>query len=626
MRVADQHLTGRQILLLLLSLALVSLLAAAPGHAQDTRPRILTIIESDSRLPLVQSILGGLEAGLGPELTMQGEFLVEYLNLLQFGRPEERAHIRDFLTARYGGTDLSAIAVIGPNALTFLRDHRDAIAPDVPVIFGGITANGLDQVLGDTIEPAMSGVLSAFDISPTLDLALTLQPNAPEIVVLTGSAPYDLQFRAMANAVLGDTYADRPVRFIPEGTADAMLAEAAALDPRSILLYLSVVIDAEGNRFIPSQFVRDLVSVTEAPVWTIYETMLGTGVVGGSFEELAATGQAMADLIRVAVDGDLLPPLIEVSDTPMADWAALKSHGLDPGLLPPGTRIINYVPTLWERYRVAIVTISAIIAAQALTIAALVVNRRRLILSQETLASERAQLVHVSRNLRLGQLSAALAHEINQPLAAIQANADAGARLATRTPPDHAEIMEIFNDITRDVDRAAGTIATLRRLIVKGETTFDSVDLNDIVTATLALAANELTARGAQVRTDLAPDRLVVRGNGPQLQQIVLNLAFNAAEAMVDLPQAARIVRIATARQPDGSAALTVADAGPGVPPERREDLFRPFVSSKTSGLGVGLAICRNIAVAHGGTLAFTNPRDGGARLQLTLPPDETPA
>jgi C4-dicarboxylate-specific signal transduction histidine kinase len=105
------------------------------------------------------------------------------------------------------------------------------------------------------------------------------------------------------------------------------------------------------------------------------------------------------------------------------------------------------------------------------------------------------------------------------------------------------------------------------------------------------------------------------------LQQIVLNLAFNAAEAMADLPEAARIIRVTTARLPDGSLTLAMADAGPGLATDQREVVFRPFVTTKATGLGVGLAICRNIAEAHGGTLAFTDPGPGGgARILLTLP------
>ena len=602
--------------------ALLLLLACAlPAPAEPTRPRILTIVESDSRLPLVQSLLSAIETGLGPAVTEEGEYFIEYLDLLQFGRPEERAIKRDFLAARYGGSQLDAVAVLGPNALAFVRDNRAAIAGDAPIVFGGLSEWALAETPGPDPAAGLSGVFNAFDMRATIALARSVQRDATGIVVVAGSAPFDRQWRATATAQLGDSFEGLPVRLMAEGAAGDMLAEAAALDPRTIVLYLSVILDADGNRFLPVNFAADLAAVSPAPVWTIYDTVIGSGAAGGHVEDLETTGKAIASMLLAAAAGEALPPAQTISSAPVVDWRAMRRHGLDLGLLPAGTRIRFYEPGFWERYRVPIILVGTIIGAQAATIAGLILQRRRLIRSQATLASERAQLIHVSRNLRLGQLSAALAHEINQPLAAIQANADAGARLATRSPPDLPELGAIFSDISGDVGRAAAIIANLRRLMVKGETTVTDLDLNDIVTATLALARNELASRGAQLRVTLAPERLALRGNGPQLQQIVLNLAFNAAEAMADLPEDDRLIGVTTARLPDGTLTLAVADAGPGIPPDQREDVFRPFVTTKAAGLGVGLAICRNIAEAHGGTLAFTDPDAGhGARILLRLP------
>jgi signal transduction histidine kinase len=597
-----------------------------PLAAQDAdRPRVLVIVESDSRLPHVQVMLDAMEDALGPEVTEDGEYFIEYLDLLRFGGEAERNILSDFLAARYGGTPLDAVAIIGPNALSFFIDNAARIAPGAPVVVGGIGRETLDRF---TAAPAagLTGVVSDYDLLATLDIAMSAQPDATGITVVAGLAPFDLQWRDTATALLGDSYVGLPVRFLDASSGQSMLAEAAALDPNQIVLMLTVFVDGEGNRYIPAQFTTDLADVSPAPIWSVYPTYLGTGIAGGHVEDLDRTGRALAALLHDAIANRPLPPVQTIPGSPMVDWLAIERHGLDIADLPPDTEVLFYEPTLWERYRLPISLAVAIIAAQAVTIAALIINRRRLIQSQDTLASERAQLVHVSRNLRLGQLSAALAHEINQPLAAIQANADAGARLAVRTPPDSVEITAIFTDIASDVGRAAAIIANLRRLMVKGETAFDIVDLNEIVTATLSLASNELAAQGAQIRTDLAPDRLEVRGNGPQLQQIVLNLAFNAAEAMADLPEQDRVVRIQTARQTDGTMTLSVADVGPGVDADRRDEVFRPFVTSKPTGLGVGLAICRNIARAHGGTLEFTDSTGAGARIQLTLPPPRAAA
>jgi C4-dicarboxylate-specific signal transduction histidine kinase len=298
----------------------------------------------------------------------------------------------------------------------------------------------------------------------------------------------------------------------------------------------------------------------------------------------------------------------------------MQRYGLDVDLLPEGSRILFYEPTLWEQYRVILLSVAAVVAAQTATIVALLFHRRRHFRTQASLDLERSQLIHVSRNLRLGQLSASLAHEINQPLAAIQANAEAGGRLAVRSPPDMEEITAIFQDINTDVRRAGSTIAGLRRLMVKGEVAMERTDLNEVIRATLPLVQNELDAKGSSVQLALASVPVEVNGNAAQLQQIVLNLVLNASEAMSGQPEGSRVMTVSSAIQPAGTATVTVEDAGPGIAPDKREAAFRPFVSTKTSGLGVGLAICRSIAEAHGGTLAFAEAAGPGARIVLTLP------
>jgi signal transduction histidine kinase len=407
---------------------------------------------------------------------------------------------------------------------------------------------------------------------------------------------------------------------LPEATADDYFAEVSTLDPASIVLFLSLSLDSEGRRFLPVEFAEFLTENSTAPVWSLYETQIGKGAVGGSVEDVAATGREIGKLLRSAVNGSPLPEPVQVTAVPTVDWRVMRRFGLDFDRLPEGTRILFYEPSLWEKYRGPILAVLAVVAAQTLTIFGLIFERRQRLRTQATLDLERSQLIHVSRNLRLGQLSASLAHEINQPLAAIRANAEAGVRLVSRTPPDVEEIGNIFRDINADVHRAGSTIAGLRRLMVKGEVVMERTDLNDIVRSTLPLVQNELDASGSRVRLALASGPVGVIGNSAQLQQIVLNLILNASEAMTGLPDAARIITVTSGATATGSATLAVEDAGPGVAPDMREAAFRPFVSTKSSGLGVGLAICRSIAEAHGGTLTFADPAGSGARIVLTLP------
>lgn len=226
----------------------------------------------------------------------------------------------------------------------------------------------------------------------------------------------------------------------------------------------------------------------------------------------------------------------------------------------------------------------------------------------------------------LGELSGAFAHELNQPLTSILANAETGRRLLESGANDLTELKEILTDIVDDDKRAAEVIAQLRRLLVKGEAELEPVDLNQVVAATQALTNTELLVRQTPVEFRRSPSAVEVLGNFAQLQQVVLNLVMNAVDATSQLPPAKRLVEAVVRQREDGKGELAVSDNGLGVGPEMMKDAFKPFVSTKPAGLGLGLAICRSIVAAHGGTLLFDPKPQRGARIVLALPLRQKPA
>jgi C4-dicarboxylate-specific signal transduction histidine kinase len=299
----------------------------------------------------------------------------------------------------------------------------------------------------------------------------------------------------------------------------------------------------------------------------------------------------------------------------------MERFGLDLDLLPPGALVEHYDPSAWERYRLQILLASAVILAQSATIAGLALQGRRRRIAEREVAARRVELAHMSRVAQLGELSGAVAHELNQPLTSILANAEVGLQLARRDPADLEEIAAILKDIAEDDRRAAAIIVELRRLMAKGETSLEPLDLNEVVDATVLLARSEFLVRQVSVALDLARGELAVLGSRPQLKQVVLNLLLNAADAMADQPPAFRRVVVATRARQDGWRELRVQDAGPGLAPAVADDPFRPFATTKPGGLGLGLSICRTIVEAHGGTLGFDRDRGEGATVILALPP-----
>ena len=238
------------------------------------------------------------------------------------------------------------------------------------------------------------------------------------------------------------------------------------------------------------------------------------------------------------------------------------------------------------------------------------------------LARERKQqtdLAHAGRVALLGELSASLAHELKQPLAAILSNAQAALRFLKDDSVHVSEVRNILKDITSEDRRASEIIDRLRTMVKKGEMQMEARDLNADVEQVLLLLRSELATRHVSVDTELAPDLPPVRGDHIQLQQVLLNLVINGSDAMHAKAPAERRLVIVTARDGTAHVRVSVTDGGAGIAPEMLERIFEPFYSTKESGLGMGLAICRAIIKAHGGFLWAENNPGRGATFHFTL-------
>jgi signal transduction histidine kinase len=259
-----------------------------------------------------------------------------------------------------------------------------------------------------------------------------------------------------------------------------------------------------------------------------------------------------------------------------------------------------------------------------LLLAAALEERRRDAIAQrraETEAKEqRQQLTHLTRVALLGQLSGALAHELNQPLTAILSNAQAALHFLAADRIDPVELREILEDIVAEDQRAGEVIHRLRALFKRGETHRQLLDINELVRETLALAHGDLVARNISVVTDLSAYPFSVKGDRVQIEQVLLNLLLNACEAMSAVASGGRVLTLRTQPLSDGGAQISVADRGPGIPDDDVSRLFEPFFTTKTQGLGLGLSISRSIVTAHGGRLWGGNTAGRGATFYVSLP------
>jgi PAS domain S-box-containing protein len=231
---------------------------------------------------------------------------------------------------------------------------------------------------------------------------------------------------------------------------------------------------------------------------------------------------------------------------------------------------------------------------------------------------------HTDRVARAGALSASIAHELNQPLAAVLSNAQAALRFLDSGKADPREIREILEDIVRDDKRAAAVISSLRAMVGRQKAARLQVDLSDAVKELLGILRGEMLERQVEVATALAEGCVVMADKG-QIQQVVLNLVTNALDAMDGQPRSERRLRISVARE-GGNARITVRDSGAGVPAEDIDKVFDAFRSTKPQGMGIGLSVCRSIVESHAGSIRMEQNADRGVSVHVTLPLDEARA
>ncbi len=232
----------------------------------------------------------------------------------------------------------------------------------------------------------------------------------------------------------------------------------------------------------------------------------------------------------------------------------------------------------------------------------------------------RQDLTHIGRVSALGELTASLAHELNQPLTAILSNAQVAECLLAAPAPNLEEVREILRDIVTDDRRATEVIRRLRALVKKGGLEFVLLDLNELVREVARLMQSDAIGRGISLGLELAADLPTVRGDRVQLQQVVLNLVLNGLDAMHESGAGQRTLIIRTARDVADAVAVSVQDAGTGIDEKNVDQLFHPLFTTKTEGLGMGLAIARTIVDAHGGRLSAANNVTAGATFQFSLP------
>jgi signal transduction histidine kinase len=581
--------------------------------------RVLMIFNESKDVPGNIVLEQAVRAEMQKAVTNRIEFLAEYLDASHFSDKEHFRLFQDYLGKKYAGQKLDLILAFPSRDYRLAGELPHALFPDVPVVF--VTINEL-EVPEWISKLGVTGIVQRYDLRGTLGLIMRLQPDTRRIVVIGGVSDVDrmtlARIEEASHALEGiefDFWTNRPVAELP--------GAVKSLPEGTVVLISTVMSDVNGQTFYMSQLAQMLAPSANVPVYVLGGWVLGSGAVGGSVVDSEDLGSRTAQLaVRVLNGANLETVPIEsaTKGIPMVDWRALKRWEIKENRLPPGC-IVRFRPhSIWEEHQTLIVFTGTVLVAQAVTIAALLVQRSQRRRAEMEIQRQRTELAHVARVSTMGQLASALTHELNQPLGAILRNAEAAEIFLQRDQPNLEEVRVILADIRRDDKRAGDVIDRMRTLFKRRSLATSRLDVRELVEDTVALAQPDAEARQIQLITQMSPQLPAVEGDRVHLQQVLLNLILNGMDAMNTIPKSRRLLVVRVGEAKGGNLQVAVSDSGTGIAPDAAVHIFEPFFTTKPDGMGMGLAISRTIIEAHGGDIRMESNALGGTTFTFTLP------
>ena len=546
---------------------------------------------------------------------------VENLELPYFEGREYEESLKRFLQQKYRDRKVDVVITIGQGALTRGIEWRSELWPTAFIAFSNVVDAAIEP---DKLPDYVTGRTTRLRLADMLAAARAVVPGLDRVVIV--GASFDTQpaihFRQFASEI---PTISRDVEIVDlTGLPMAKLRERlSALPEKSAILYTPIYSDGAGAQLLPAEAIRLLSETANRPIIANVETYLNRGAIGGYMLFPSVIGEEVADL-ALEILNDRQPSQIPIavgnSLRPVFNWDGMQRWSVDEASLPPGSEIRNRALPIWEQYPAQTAAAIALVLFQSAFIVALLYEHRRRRVAEIDARARSYELARLNRRATAGELSASIAHEVNQPLGAILANTEACEQLLSAPDPDMKLIEEILTDIKRENQRASEVVTRLRRMMRRADPQKEDIELNDAIRDLLKFASAPARAHDIDLTGDLIAQPLLVHVDPIQLQQVVLNLILNAIDAIRDAGFSSARKIVVRTRLVGRNAEIAVSDTGPGITADKLERIFEPFFTTKPQGMGMGLSITRTIIELHGGSISAESEDGGGSVFRVQLP------
>jgi signal transduction histidine kinase len=599
------------VLLLTATAALTSAVAAPLPRA------VLIIDESDpsSGAPTIFSAtLRATLSNVKPSVAVFGETL----DLSRFSGPKQEAILRTYIQQKYSDVGFGVVLAVGASAFDLVRRWRSELWPDAPIVFAAI-----DEMTAAELKPDSNttGLIMQRTIKSMMTSARVLVPDLQGVAVLGGSLsrdPYRLQYLLELPKLAAET---KLINLTGLPLAEQM-ARAAELPDKTAILYTSLFIDDEGTRYSAADALTAIAKVANRPIVVDVESLVGFGATGGLVLDNVAYGREVAGLaIRILDGASVAANPIAVSEytRPVFDSRQLQKWHIGESNLPAGSEIRFRPQSMWEQFATQILAACAVFIVQIALIGWLIYEHRRRHLAEVQARNSMTELTQLNRLATAGELSAAIAHEIKQPISGMVAMANAAVRWLSRESPDIGRARDAMNKVVAAGHHASDIITNIRGVFGKDTQENTLCDVNQLIRTVLSLVYIDLRKHSIEARVNLSEQLPLVIGNKVQLQQVILNLVMNAVEAMVSAAEP-RVLSITSEINEHNDVLVSIADTGSGIDVANLSRIFKPMFTTKARGMGMGLSICKSIIESHNGRIWVSVSVPRGSIFHFELP------